>query len=187
MCMCIKNAMAIAVTIMVVFALNVNAANVAKISKDAKLQSALTILEQTGSENLVNGLERHRIQVRFYDLSTLSYEYARHYAMRVETQEGKQYILINTKFENAPTEAIACLVAHEAIHNLPNATFAEEVMATTVEAKTWLQVRNRIAYQNSTNPLVRRLERNANRYLSSTNGISNAIAQNATYRKQFGL
>ena len=60
-------------------------------------------------------------------------------------------------------------------------------MATTVEATTWIKLRNNIDYQNSNNALVRRLNRNADRYLSSVNGIAEAISQNSTYRKQFNL
>ena len=186
MCM-FKKAMVIAVTLVFICCANANAANINKITKDSKLQTALTILEQTGSEHLVNSLEKNKVQVRFYDLSSISFDYAKHYAMRADTQDGKQYILINNRFENAPVEAIACLVAHESIHNLPNATFAEEVMATTVDATTWIKLRNNVDYQNSNNALVKRLNRNADRYLSSVNGIANSISQNATYRRQFNL
>lgn len=185
MCM-LKNVIVMTITMMVLLGSSVYAKNAEKVTKDLKLQEAVRIIENTGSANLINSLVKNRIQIRFYDLSLLSFEYAKHYAMRVDTSAGKQYILINSKFESAPTEAIACLVAHEAVHNLPNATFAEEVMATSVEAKTWIQVRNNVDYENSTNPLVKRLNRNAERYLLP-NGIANSIAKNATYKKQFNL
>jgi len=186
MCM-FRRALVIAFTLILCFCAGANAANLDKITKDAKLKDALIILEQNGSEHLVNSLEKNKVQVRFYDLSSLSFDYAKHYAMRADTVDGKQYILINNRFENAPIEAIACLVAHESMHNLPNATFAEEVMATTVEATTWIKIRNNVDYENSNNALVKRLNRNADRYLSSVNGIAEAISQNSTYRKQFNL
>ena len=64
-----------------------------------ELQEAVRIIENTGSANLINSLVKNRIQVKFYDLSMISYEYAKHYAMRVDTSAGKQYILINSRFE----------------------------------------------------------------------------------------
>ena len=75
----LRRALWLAITFVVMLNLSVSAANIDKLSKDTKMQAALSILEQTGSKNLIDNLAKENIQIRFYDLSMISYEYARHY------------------------------------------------------------------------------------------------------------
>ena len=50
------------------------------------------------------------------------------------------YIYINEKHRNAPPEAIAALLSHEAIHQDKFASLNEETYAWTLEAATWLKM-----------------------------------------------
>ena len=97
-------------------------------------------------------------------------------------ENGENFILINSKFQNSPKEAIACLIAHESVHVLPQATMAEEVQATTVEVQTWLKVRANVT--NTNDKLVQREMKLADNYEADNNRIAQAIASNSFYQAQ---
>ena len=118
----------------------------------------------------------------FYDLTMIDYSYANHYAVASTDENGENFILINSKFQNSPKEAIACLIAHESVHVLPQATMAEEVQATTVEVQTWLKVRANVT--NTNDKLVQREMKLADNYEADNNRIAQAIASNSFYQAQ---
>ena len=49
--------------------------------------------------------------------------------------------MINSIYKNAPTEQIACLIAHESFHTKRVADLEEETLATQKEAATWLRLK----------------------------------------------
>lgn len=158
------------------------AANVSKYSDDYKVQAALTVLENIGSNDVFTRLDKNQVKIMFYDLTMIDYSYANHYAVASTDENGENFILINSKFQNSPKEAIACLIAHESVHVLPQATMAEEVQATTVEAQTWLKVRANVS--NTNDKLVQREMKLADNYEADNNRIAQAIASNSFYQSQ---
>lgn len=175
----------ILVVLMFIMFLGVNqaqAANVSKYSDDYKVQAALTVLENIGSNDVFTRLDKNQVKIMFYDLTMIDYSYANHYAVASTDENGENFILINSKFQNSPKEAIACLIAHESVHVLPQATMAEEVQATTVEVQTWLKVRANVT--NSNDKLVQREMKLADNYEADNNRIAQAIASNSFYQAQ---
>ena len=173
------------VVLMFIMFLGVNqaqAANVSKYSDDYKVQAALTVLEKIGSNDVFTRLDKNQVKIMFYDLTMIDYSYANHYAVASTDENGENFILINSKFKNSPKEAIACLIAHESVHVLPQATMAEEVQATTVEAQTWLKVRANVT--NTNDKLVQREMKLADNYEADNNKIAQAIASNSFYQAQ---
>ncbi len=173
------------VVLMFIMFLGVNqaqAANVSKYSDDYKVQAALTVLENIGSNDVFTRLDKNQVKIMFYDLTTIDYSYANHYAVASTDENGENFILINSKFQNSPKEAIACLIAHESVHVLPQATMAEEIQATTVEAQTWLKVRANVTDTND--KLVQREMKLADNYEADNNRIAQAIASNSFYQAQ---
>ena len=173
------------VVLMFIMFLGVNqaqAANVSKYSDDYKVQAALTVLENIGSNDVFTRLDKNQVKIMFYDLTMIDYSYANHYAVASTDENGENFILINSKFQNSPKEAIACLIAHESVHVLPQATMAEEVQATTVEAQTWLKVRANVTDTND--KLVQREMKLADNYEADNNRIAQAIASNSFYQAQ---
>ena len=173
------------VVLMFIMFLGVNqaqAANVSKYSDDYKVQAALTVLENIGSNDVFTRLDKNQVKIMFYDLTMIDYSYANHYAVASTDENGENFILINSKFQNSPKEAIACLIAHESVHVLPQATMAEEVQATTVEAQTWLKVRANVT--NTNDKLVQREMKLADNYEADNNRIAQAIASNSFYQAQ---
>lgn len=173
------------VLLMFIMFLGVNqaqAANVSKYSDDYKVQAALTVLENIGSNDVFTRLDKNQVKIMFYDLTMIDYSYANHYAVASTDENGENFILINSKFQNSPKEAIACLIAHESVHVLPQATMAEEVQATTVEVQTWLKVRANVT--NTNDKLVQREMKLADNYEADNNRIAQAIASNSFYQAQ---
>ena len=173
------------VVLMFIMFLGVNqaqAANVSKYSDDYKVQAALTVLENIGSNDVFTRLDKNQVKIMFYDLTMIDYSYANHYAVASTDENGENFILINSKFQNSPKEAIACLIAHESVHVLPQATMAEEIQATTVEAQTWLKVRANVTDTND--KLVQREMKLADNHEADNNRIAQAIASNSFYQAQ---
>lgn len=177
---------------MALFALSFNqaqASNLNKYSDDSRVISALEVLQNAGISDVFSRLDKSSTKIIFYDLSLMDFSYAKHYAVSSTDENGNNYILINEKFRNSPTEAIACLIAHESVHQLPQATLNEEVRATTTEAATWVKLRNSVG-TNASNDLVNRENKLAMMYENSTSGrnlIQDSIAGNSFYQQQLAM
>lgn len=182
----------ILLVIMALFVLSINqvqAANFNKYSDDSKITAALSVLENIGSADVFARLDKSSAKIVFYDLTLMSYSYANDYAVSSTDENGNNYILINEKFRNSPKEAIASLIAHESVHQLPHATLDEEVRATTTEAQTWIKLQNN-ANLNVSDALVNRENKLAKMYKMSTpdeNLIKESIANNSFYQQQLAL
>ena len=174
--------------LMALFMLSINtafAANVNSYSQDAKIRSALTLLNENNAVEVFDNLDYQKVKIMFHDFSMISFSHAKHYAMKA-TSGGKNYILINSRYKSAPTEAIACLIAHESFHKLSKATFEEEVMATTKEAIYWMKLGSKTKdYGND--PVVSRLNNLSDLYTASdaqSNLIKDRIANSSFYQSQ---
>lgn len=178
--------------IMALFVLSSNqvqASNLNNFSDDSKIISALEVLENIGSNDVFSRLDKSSTKIIFYDLTLMSYSYAKDYAISSTDESGNNYILINEKFRNSPKEAIACLIAHESVHTLAHPTLDEEVRATTTEAQTWIKVRNQLSSSTNDN-LVIRENKLANLYKASAPGenlIKDLIANNSFYQQQLAM
>ena len=64
-------------------------------------------------------------------------------------EDGRLYIYINSKHKNAPPEAFASLLSHEALHQDEYNSMNEETYAWTTEAKVWLEMKKKNPELNS--------------------------------------
>ena len=55
-------------------------------------------------------------------------------------KKNRLYIYINEKHRNSPPEALAALLAHEAIHQDEFASLNEETYAWTMEVAVWIKL-----------------------------------------------
>lgn len=176
-------------TLFVLVALTVTQAfayNLKDFSSDAKILSAMQLLEQTGNSDVFANMKKNAVKVKFYNLSG----YGNVYATNSYDNSGRRVILINSAYQNAPAEQIACLIAHESMHVLRKATMEEETIATQREAITWLRLKNKsVTYPQ--NKLTKRLDKLAELQTASTanntNYIQSKIASSSFYRAQFGM
>lgn len=167
--------------------LSVNATyayDIKEMSDNTKLLSALKILEENKQTDVLERLNKHKIKIIFYDLSLISYAYSKHYALASTDEYGDNYILINSNLSTSPKEALACLIAHESVHELDHATYEEEVKATTTEAQTWLILKDKVSSKYENDILVKRLNNLLTMHENGNNLIAKAISNNTFYQKQ---
>ena len=112
----------------------------ALITKNTEIAAALSALESIGKNDVIsilkgNNSTREPIRVMFKDLSIYGAKDCE--ALTTKTQSGKVVIFINAEHKGAPSEAIACLIAHESQHHTMTNTKAEETRAWLKEVSTW--------------------------------------------------
>lgn len=115
-----------------------------KVTKDTRLIMAAEALQGTTGEYsrraiLGNNLTGKPIRVEFKDLASLNEKYANFDALGWK-QKGVLHIFINEKHQNAPKEALAAVLAHEAIHQDELNSINEEVYCWSLEAAVWTQL-----------------------------------------------
>ena len=167
----------------------VSAMNVKYFSEDLKIREALAMLDDIGAKEIFDNLQENSVKIQFYDITQISYSYSRHFAMNTTDTWGNRYILINSRYKNAPTEQIACLIAHESCHKGRVATLAEETTATRTEAKYW-QVLKRHNHEYANTALTNRLNSLANLESSSTvnhDYIQDRISNSKFYQSQLAV
>lgn len=158
-------------------------------SSDTKIIAAINLLEQSGETDVLRNLQRYAMKVSFNDLTTVAMNSSKTFAVSTYNAYGTRVIMINSIYRNAPTEQIACLIAHESFHVKRVADLDEETIATQKEAATWIKLRNTSKdYPDSR--LTRRLDKLSGLYLASdsnNNYVKQKIANSGFYRTQLGL
>lgn len=126
-----------------------------------KVIEALEMLKDTTGEYsrkaiLGENLTAKPIKIEFKDLSTINPAYASFDALGWK-KRGKLFIYINQKHSDAPREALAALLAHEALHQDEFNSLNEETYAWTLEAAVWTQLsEDNPKVQLVSHPLVER-------------------------------
>ena len=164
-----------------------NAYNINRMTEDSKILSALRVLNDNNQSAVLTRIDQSKTKIMFYDLTLLSFSYAKHYAVASVDEYGDKYILINSNLRNSPSEALACLIAHESVHQLEHATFDEEVRATQTEAKTWMLLKDRVSAQYSNDALVKRLNKLVSMEENGSNLIAKSISENSFYKEQLSM
>ena len=158
-------------------------------SSDAKIISAINLLEQSGETDVLRNLQKNAVRVSFDDLTSYTYNASKAYAISTYNKYGTRVIMINSLYKNAPVEQIACLIAHESCHKKRVADLEEETIATQKEAATWTRLKVASKVYPDTK-LTRRLDTLGGMYMASSEGnniIQSKIASNGFYRAQLGL
>ena len=116
-----------------------------KITKDGAVMQAMELMNTVNiakySYNALmgNNLTEKPFKIEFKNLSEINPEYASFDALGWQKKDVL-YIYINEKHRNAPPEAIAALLSHEAIHQDEFASLNEETYAWTLEAAVWTKL-----------------------------------------------
>lgn len=163
---------------------SVNATDYSSVTDSLKITQALTLLEKTNSTKTLNAVmgankSQKPVKIMFYSLMTLSPEYASVHALATSDDSGNVYILIDSRHQSAPTEAIACLIAHEITHQAAVTKMDEEVQAWTNEAEQWSKFKALNPSMNYQGELPERL--NKLEALYSTNKIALEVQNNPFY------
>ena len=163
-----------------------------KVTTDDSICLALDELKGTVGEYsreaiLGNNLTEKPIKIEFKELSAIKPQYASYDALGMK--KGKQlYIYVNMKHHNAPPEALAALLSHEALHQDEYNSINEETYAWTMEANVWADLCKKnpnlkndklSSLANRENILLKMLE-NAN---YSNTLIRNTVVNHPGYQK----
>ncbi len=159
--------------------------NIATNSKITDSLNCLRAINKGDVLAILNGSNQtgKPIRVMFRDLSV--YGMSKCEAVTMKTKSGNLVIYINKKHEEAPSEAIACLIAHESQHHTQTNTKQEELRAWVKEVSTWNEfVRRDKTLAYSAAPLVKRLNYIDKLYVrdNGSGGIEKIIATNPAYR-----
>lgn len=131
------------------------------VTKDGIVMQALELMKGTIGEfsyNAImgNNLTKKKIKIQFRNLAEIKQEYESFDALGWKSK-GVLNIYINEKHKDAPPEAIAALLSHEAVHQDEFASLNEETYAWTLEAGVWMQLsENNDFLDASASPLVDR-------------------------------
>ena len=159
--------------------------NLKNFTSDAKIMSAMQLLQSNGENEVFQNLKKNAVKVKFYHLSMNNV-----YAANAYDEFGRRVILINSIYKDAPIEQIACLIAHESYHTARKATLEEETLATSKEASCWTKLK-KIGHTYPQTKLTKRLDKIAGLHLASVedgnNYIEDKIASSSFYRAQFGI
>ncbi len=132
-----------------------------KCTDNEKIVKALELLKNTAGEFsrkaiLGDNLSEKPIKIEFMNLYDINPNYANFDALGWK-KSGKLFIYINRKHLDAPEEALAAVLAHEAIHQDEFNSLNEETYAWTLEAAVWTQLlEDRPKLENIPHPLVAR-------------------------------
>ncbi len=153
------------------------------------LTTALNKLESIGKDDVINVIQGQNstgkpIKILFRNLAV--YGQGTCEAVTGKTASGSLVIMINNIHEDAPVEAIACLIAHESVHHANTKTFAEELRAWTKETMTWIAfTQENPDLKISDSKLVKRENYLAKLYAqdgNQTTSIEHIIATNSAYQ-----
>ena len=163
----------------------INPGNYFQLTREANIASALALLTQVEGEETIQSLQAHQAHLVFQDLSSFGRQYAGDDAMTlVNYTTHQQVIYISNRHQNAPPQALAALIRHEAMHSDNANSIQEETCAWTTEAQTWQAMQKAFPQLSSipikTSPLVDRL--NAIVILLNANKLAAHIHQNPGYR-----
>ena len=129
------------------------------VTDDEKLMRSLEMMKGTLGEFsrsaiLGNNVTDRPIKIEFKNLGTLNQAYANFDAIGWKKKKDL-YIYINEKHQDAPEQALASLLAHEALHQDDFNSLNEETYAWTLEAAVWTQLADKFPKEcDSMHPLA---------------------------------
>lgn len=165
-----------------------------QVTQDKLLMEALDCMTgTTGNFSkkaiLGNNLSRKPIKVLFKNLSKISPAYTSFDALGWKDNDGQLLIYVNEKHRNAPPEAIACLLCHEALHQDEYSSINEETYCWGLEACEWIELTNKQPklkkIDDNIYPLVRRMNLLEKMYEDSnytTKEIRKSVSTNPGYK-----
>jgi hypothetical protein len=153
-------------------------------TRDESIIQALALMAQSSARDSVTHLMENDTKVFFKDMREMGKVHKNDDALSLITDDDRHIILINIKHQNAPPQALAALIVHEALHGDRDNSVHEEFIAWTREASMWKEMREKYPeIKNLPNykiPLVDR--ENAIEVLLTRNQLRQQIEGNIAYQ-----
>ena len=109
-----------------------------QVTRDQSILAALQRMPGTSAEKALDHIVKRHARVLFKDLGTLSKQVRDFDALSWISVNGQWVILINEKHRHAPPEALAAVIAHEAVHDDTQNSMSEEISGWHQEADVWM-------------------------------------------------
>ena len=110
-------------------------------TRDDTIMKAFTLMGSGRGETSLDRIVNKPMRVIFKDLKTMHKALKNYDALSWISNQGEEVIFINEKHRNAPPEALAALIAHEAMHDDEYNSLSEEVHSWKHEAVVWMELK----------------------------------------------
>ena len=110
-------------------------------TRDESIMKAFTLMGDGRGETSLDRIVNRPMRVIFKDMSTLHKALKNYDALSWISNQGEEVIFINEKHRNAPPEALAALISHEAMHDDEYNSLNEEVQSWRHEAVVWMELK----------------------------------------------
>lgn len=110
-------------------------------SRDQAILEAFNHMVDSAGEPSLDIIVNKPVRVFFKDLGTLNKKVKNYDALSWISVDGQQVIFINEKHRNAPPQALASIIAHEAMHNDFDNSIREEIAGWQKEASMWAEMK----------------------------------------------
>lgn len=132
-------------------------------TRDQGIIKAFALMQDGPGEASLNLIVNKPVRVIFKDMKTINKGLKNYDALSWLSNQGEQVIFVNEKHRNAPPEAIAALISHEAMHHDAFNSLTEEIESWKHEVAVWMEMKKRnpelLKIAAGTYPLVDRENR----------------------------
>lgn len=151
------------------------------LTTDPHLLAALQAMAQGPAASSLKRLQRRPTTVAFRAMREFGQQYAEYDALAWMSRKGEVTVYVNEKHRSAPPQALAALLAHEALHDDTFNSVQEEIAGWQQEAASWSHYRRQYpALAQQQHPLIKRLNRLAD--AQRTGQLEALVRGNAGYR-----
>jgi hypothetical protein len=110
-------------------------------TRDDSIMKAFHLMSDGHGESSLERIMNRPMRVIFKDMTTLHKSLKNYDALSWISNQGEEIIFINEKHRNAPPEALAALISHEAMHDDEYNSLNEEVQSWQHEAEVWREMK----------------------------------------------
>lgn len=133
-------------------------------SREEPIIQALQLLQNSNGEDSLSHIVNKPVRIVFRNMQLIHKDLKNYDALSWLSNQGEQVIFINEKHRAAPPEALAAMIAHEAMHDDPFNSLQEEVQSWKHEAEVW-------GYLKARNPALMKISAGQNALVDRENRI----------------
>lgn len=139
-------------------------------TRENEIMQAFYLLKGSQGERSLRRIVHKPVRVVFKDMGSINKALRNYDALSWMSNRGEQVIFVNQKHRLAPPEALAALIAHEAMHDDELNSLSEEVESWRFEAKVWMELKAR-------NPVLAQVPEGINALVDRENRLEKETLQ----------
>lgn len=112
-------------------------------TRENTIMKAFYLMKDSQGERSLNRIVAQSVRVVFKDMASMNKSLRNYDALSWMSNSGERVIFINQKHRNAPPEALAAIIAHEAMHDDAFNSLSEEVSSWRFEAMVWQELKRK--------------------------------------------